>query len=76
VVTVVVSEADAFHSSRARPGSMAYGATPETWAPSPAGYPAETTFSTTFKRIMGQPPGRYRRTVKLDRANGAVRRQA
>ena len=31
------------------------------------GYPAETTFSTTFKRIMGQPPGRYRAMVRADR---------
>jgi AraC-like DNA-binding protein len=35
------------------------------------GYPAETTFSTTFKRIMGQPPSRYRSAVRLDRVNGA-----
>ncbi|HEX4829523.1 MAG TPA: AraC family transcriptional regulator [Trebonia sp.] len=29
------------------------------------GYPAETTFSTTFKRVIGQPPGRYRNAVRL-----------
>jgi transcriptional regulator GlxA family with amidase domain len=26
-----------------------------------AGYPVETTFNSTFKRIIGQAPGRYRR---------------
>ena len=29
------------------------------------GYPAETTFSTTFKRVMGQPPARYRNQTRL-----------
>jgi transcriptional regulator GlxA family with amidase domain len=29
------------------------------------GYPAETTFSTTFKRVMGQPPVRYRNQTRL-----------
>jgi AraC-like DNA-binding protein len=24
------------------------------------GYPAETTFSSTFRRVIGRPPGRYR----------------
>jgi transcriptional regulator GlxA family with amidase domain len=27
------------------------------------GYPAETTFSSTFRRVIGQPPGRYRRSA-------------
>jgi AraC-like DNA-binding protein len=30
------------------------------------GYPVETTFSSTFHRVIGQPPGRYRHTA--DRA--------
>jgi AraC-like DNA-binding protein len=29
------------------------------------GYPAETTFSSTFRRVMGHPPGRYRQQVRL-----------
>ena len=29
------------------------------------GYPAETTFSRTFRRVIGQPPGRYRRSDQV-----------
>ena len=28
------------------------------------GYPAETTFSSTFRRVIGQPPGRYRHCAR------------
>jgi AraC-like DNA-binding protein len=31
------------------------------------GYPVETTFNTTFRRVMGQAPGRYRRGVRQAR---------
>ena len=38
------------------------------------GYPAETTFSTTFKRVMGQPPARYRDRAGSPRRGKSPRR--
>lgn len=29
-----------------------------------AGYPVETTFNSTFKRVVGKTPGRYRRELR------------
>jgi transcriptional regulator GlxA family with amidase domain len=29
------------------------------------GYPVETTFNSTFRRVVGQTPGRYRREFRL-----------
>jgi transcriptional regulator GlxA family with amidase domain len=35
------------------------------------GYPVETTFNSTFKRVIGDAPGRYRRAFRTRTVSGS-----